>query len=269
MLKDVFTNRGLSLPGRPTELRAQQNTNQMVQLMSGNLLANNKTVTRGISARVFDKGVYGFASAPAMDGESVSRVLKTAAENAAFLGSHADKKLTELPLLLAGDEAPRNQEKKIPQKLLLEFSRELDSYITGKYPKLAGRSVTTNCLCMEKFLFASNGGETPVMKSHSLLPRATVMIGLTVKDSKGAPVALNQAEADFAHFTDTFKSPTDLFGLVDELYERVIKKSEGVYCNAGRNQVVMGPDITGMLAHEAIGHTVEADSVLGGSISSR
>ena len=44
-------------------------------------------------------------------------------------------------------------------------------------------------------------------------------------------------------------------------------KREGVYADAGRKTVILGGMMTGMLSHEAVGHTVEADLVLGGSVA--
>jgi len=271
MLNDLFAHQAqtASFPGRPTELRAHKNTNQRIQLISGNLVDNSSSVSCGVSARVFDKGMYGFASVAALDAANVAKVMKTAADNAVFLGNKASSKLGELAPLLPGDEAVRHQEKFVAQKLLSDFAKELDSYIAEKYKNLAGRSVMINLLNMEKLLLASNGGEAPIVRSHSLLPRAIVMVGLTAKSAGGAPITLSEALADFKFFTDAFKNPADLHSGIDDLYERVMKKSEGVYCKAGKHQVIIGPSVTGMLAHEAVGHTVEADLVLGGSISGR
>ncbi|MDE7299712.1 MAG: TldD/PmbA family protein, partial [Lachnospiraceae bacterium] len=39
------------------------------------------------------------------------------------------------------------------------------------------------------------------------------------------------------------------------------------YADAGYKTVVLAGDLSGMLAHEAVGHTVEADLVLGGSVA--
>jgi len=267
MLKDVFTGKGIALPSRPTELRFQQNTVRGVGMLAGNLVSNQKSVTGGVSARVFDKGVHGFASAAETDSTSIAKVLKAAAENAIFLGGRASGSVQQLPPIKGGDFVPNYLDKDIAQKEIIDFVRELDAYIAEKYPNLMGRYVGAQCLDMEKFLFASNGGEMPVLKAHSFVPRSLVFVQMTMKDSEGAPMEMFEPFGGFGVFTDVFKNPSDVYAQIDGLYEKVCKKAEGVYASAGVHQVVMGPDIAGILAHEAIGHTVEADLVLGGSVA--
>ena len=46
-------------------------------------------------------------------------------------------------------------------------------------------------------------------------------------------------------------------------------KREGVYAEAGTKTVILGGILPGMIAHEAVGHTVEADLVLGGSVAGK
>ena len=51
------------------------------------------------------------------------------------------------------------------------------------------------------------------------------------------------------------------------LVEKLNQKSKGIYAKAGIHDVVLDADLAGILAHEAIGHTTEADLVLGGSVA--
>jgi TldD protein len=46
-----------------------------------------------------------------------------------------------------------------------------------------------------------------------------------------------------------------------------VYKSEGVYATSGIKDCILDADLAGILAHEAIGHTTEADGVMGGSIA--
>jgi TldD protein len=69
------------------------------------------------------------------------------------------------------------------------------------------------------------------------------------------------------HWNDLFTNPELLFARIDVIYEELMKKREGVYPEAGVRDVLIDSELAGILAHEAIGHTVEADLVMGGSIA--
>ena len=53
-------------------------------------------------------------------------------------------------------------------------------------------------------------------------------------------------------FDDVFTNPDALHGEIDTLYTELMRKAEGVYCDAGYKDVVMHPNLAGILAHEAV-----------------
>ena len=83
MIKDILS------PHRPllsdhTELRAQKNTSRGVSMLGGTLVGNTRAEKRGVNARLYKHGVYGFASRAEYSEESITRVPKAASDNAAF-----------------------------------------------------------------------------------------------------------------------------------------------------------------------------------------
>ena len=78
-------------------------------------------------------------------------------------------------------------------------------------------------------------------------------------------LAKEYAQPGFKIFN--FTNPAALYAGIDELYEQIMQKREGVYADASEKTVILGGIMTGMLSHEAVGHTVEADLVLGGSVA--
>ena len=71
----------------------------------------------------------------------------------------------------------------------------------------------------------------------------------------------------FGDFEDRFESVDWMFEAVDRLCEELREKADGACCEAGTHDVILDSDLAGILAHEAIGHTCEADLVLGGSVA--
>jgi len=127
---------------------------------------------------------------------------------------------------------------------------------------LTSRVVSINYLGIEKLLAVSGGAD-----SHFFQPRSMIYVSMTAETSDGLPVDLYKPFGGYGGFNDLFSDPGLLEKDLDELYEVLMRKREGVYSNAGTRKCVLAPELAGILAHEAVGHTVEADLVLGGSVA--
>ncbi len=263
MLQDMISQyKGSFAAGTSTELRAQRNLTRRLTLLSGSLTTNQRTDVGGIGARAYRDGVYGFASAADMSDEAVKMVLQSATENAALLSRHAGRGTGELPTLLQGSEKSLPDYPDLAQKVYIDYLQGLDAYIKAKYPGLESRTLVAYHDSMEKMLLTSDG-----YSNHSLQPRSYVYIFLTAKGKDGAPVEIFEPIGGFGSFDKHFTDPALMHERVDKLYELLMHKAEGVYADAGSKTVILDGDLAGMLAHEAVGHTVEADMVLGGSVA--
>jgi len=245
-----------------TELRVQENRDISIAFVKGNLMRNERSATGGVSARVYKNGSWGFSSHPDVNLDSVKSVIKTATDNAVFLDSRVKKSGKPLPGVTASSENDfSTQKSKFYQKELVDFVKEVDSYIEEKYPSLTSRNTVLRCLDMEKSVITSDGSS-----SFSMIPRTNFISGLST-EKDGSPVEVYDIIGGLGQFEDLFTSPSDLHGKIDELHEHLMKKKEGVFAGAGVTDCILDADITGILAHEAIGHTTEADLVLGGSVA--
>ena len=265
MIADIITpKKALFLPGAHTELRAQHSRTRRVTSVQGNLIGNTRTDISGVSARVYKNGTYGFSSMAELTGEAAEAVLKAASENAAFMDRHVAKGKPALPQLPYTNITLENDIENATQKQYIDFVRDLDAYIEKTYPGLASRTVVAFEDSMEKQLVTSDG-----IDAHTLIPRSYVYIILSAETPAGQPVELFVAPGGEGTFGQNFTDPAALYPTVDRLFEQVMQKREGIYAEAGEKTVILGGMMTGMLAHEAVGHTVEADIVLGGSVASK
>ena len=248
-----------------TELRAQVNTTNQVAILAGNMVANSQSAQGGVSARVYKGGTYGFASAAEYTAESVKNCLSAAADNAAFMDKHIKKGQPPFPAILSSPQDSvglKIQPTEADQSLLIDYARGLDDIIAKKYKNLSSRTVAANCLNIEKLLTVSEG-----TNSHFFQPRSIIYVFMTAETSDGVPVELIEYFGGFGFFNDLFTDPALLTEEIDKLYEALMAKKEGVYAKAGMHKCILHPDLAGILAHEAVGHTVEADIVLGGSVA--
>lgn len=263
MLKDIVsTKKQLFAEGIHTELRAQINKKRRVGLVAGNLTSNERIETSGVSARVYKNGVYGFSSLAECSESASEAVLKAATENAIFMDQHVQKDKPMLPPISPGVQALHQSIRDVEQRRYIEFVREVDNYILKKYPELSSRSVIAYEDSMEKRLCTSDGYD-----AHTAIPRSYIYLFLNAQSNQGTPIELFRSIGGFGTFDENFTDPALIYPQIDKLYESLMRKREGVHAEAGNKTVILGGILSGMLAHEAVGHTVEADLVLGGSVA--
>ena len=263
MLEDhISSKKSLFSTGVHTELREQNSRSRRVSLIQGNPTGNMRTEQSGICARVYQNGVYGFSSIAECSGQAAETVLKAATENALFMDRHVGRGKGPLPVISGGALPAGSEIADADQKRYIDFARELDAYIVEKYPGLSSRSVIAMEDSMEKIICTSDGYD-----GHICAPRSYIYVFLNTETTSGTPIELFHPMGGFGVFGDNFTDPALLYPEIDALYERLMQKREGVYAEAGYKTVVLGGMMSGMLAHEAVGHTVEADLVLGGSVA--
>lgn len=247
-----------------TELRAQENRNRSVGMLNGSLIANSSGISRGVSARVVKGGSYGFASATGYgdDLEAIARIVATATQNASFLDKHVLRgELDFAPIQPFTRKDGLEFDRPVEQATLLNMVDEIDSYIAERFPKLLSRRVVARVLDMEKLLYTSDG-----VISHSLVPRANVYVFMTSQDNDGQAVELYKVFGGYGSFPTLFKRAEDWFEKIESQHQQLMQKTEGVYARPGIQTVILDSDLAGILAHEAVGHTVEADFVQTGSV---
>lgn len=263
MLQDIISKeRDRFAEGMQTVLRGHENRSRSVVLLKGNLVRNTRNESRGISARVTKNGHYGFSSVASYTEKDAEMVLRAATENALFLDQRAKAPRKTYPAQIPGQIPAPRLIVDTEQKRIIEACRIVDDYVAKKYPDLLSRQIMYREDSQDKIIVSSDASS-----GHVTYPRCYIYVFLTAESLSGAPVELFHAFGGFGSFEDNFSDVTKLFPVIDQLYQQVMDKREGVYAQAGRKQVILGGMMGGMLAHEAVGHTVEADLVMGGSVA--
>ncbi len=262
MLNDILTPLKSQFTYQ-TELRAQQNLNCQVLVKDGKLVRNLYTDRSGVFARVFKGGLFGSASSSEYDEAHCRDIL----EHATRLAEEADARVhigeDGIPPIENGKLELDRELRELDQKMHMDFAFEIDNYIAAKYPDLTGREIRVRSQVTEKRLVVTNGWD-----AHTAIIRAYVDIDLKTVTKDGEPISLGNYYGHNKYLDEVFFSNREwLYEKIDELYHQLMDFREGVYPEAGVHDIILSPDLTGMLSHEAMGHTVEADGVLGGSIS--
>jgi len=245
-----------------TELRLQENRVVDLTVVNGSLTSNMDKCMGGISARAYKSGSWGFASVPEYNDESIRYALQTATDNAELLDSL--QKLARPPLPVAPVTAHNEFKITRPRrtrKEIIDFLMEIDSYIATKHKRISSRSLRFLEYAIEKSMIASDSRE-----SYSLIPGSSMYLDIS-SEKDGKSVTLEAILGTCGWMEDVFVKSQDIFPVIDERCETLLKKLEGVFPDAGMKDCILSEELASMLAHEAIGHVLESDSVAGGSIA--
>lgn len=102
---------------------------------------------------------------------------------------------------------------------------------------------------------------------RSMVPRAHFAVSLTQPSDKG-PVQCREVHGGLGQLHDQISpDPRSHHAWIDQIHRIACAKAQGVLPRSGLHDVILDPDLAGILAHEAVGHTTEADLVLGGSVA--
>ena len=247
-----------------TELRLQENRNTRLMMLNGDLVTNSRSSKLGASARCWKQGRWGFASSADMSQDTLATLVRNAQGNADFLAGRnrtGQQSLLESSFKFRRDLS--TSKPRLSTQQLIGYMRALDGHITANFPKVSARQVMLMQEELEKRLHTSTGSE-----AYTLLPRAMIYVTLTGENAKGEPVEVMEMFTEGgANFEDSFGEPESLLHRLDSAYEHLCRKLEAVPASAGRKTVILDSHLTGILAHEAVGHTTEADLVLGGSVA--
>ena len=244
------------------ELRIQDNRTQRIDLINGNVSHNSQESKMGVSARVLSGGCWGFASATDITVNSIKNVIKSANFNSMFLQSKLSNNLKRFNATAPQfSKSFATTKAKLTNKQKLDFLKSIDSYLITTYPQLKTRAVNLYSLATEKQLATSDGALL-----YSMIPKTSCYIRMVI-EKNGQPYEAMVPFYGLGEFEDVFTNPEDLYNDLHESYKHLVAKSEGVYAKAGYKECILDSKLAGMLAHEAIGHTTEADIVKSGSIA--
>jgi TldD protein len=247
-----------------TELRWQANQGGSIAMRKGTVLANARSYSAGVSARRWRDGVFGFASRPGDDAAALARVLADAHDHVARHGRKAAAPIGRaLPSTAPGTGRYdyRTTRPTVSRAERLDLVRRVDAHIAARYPGLTNFDVALVTGAVEKALVTSEGAAT-----YSYMPRANLMVSLSLQ-ANDSLVELYDIAGGFGDYEDQFGAVEPVLAMVDAIYDQLRRKAEGAYCEAGLHDVILDPVVTGILAHEAIGHTCEADAVMTGSVA--
>lgn len=241
------------------EIRAQNNENTILEMKDGQMEAVTVASEVGAGIRVLAKGAWGFSTTNSILRKDLAESLRAALKMASIAGKKvrepvnlADVKAIEDKVRVPVQKDPRNIDISTKIKILLDINK--NCYGFDKRIK----SVTLNSanLATEQTLANSDG---TVIEQEKMI----VWNYCWATGKSGAVMASARDEIG-AHGYELYdEHPPDK--IAERVCKKVIQQLEAKPAKNGPHPAVIGTDIVGVLAHEALGHICEADLALSGS----
>jgi len=251
---------GLKLGANYVEARYQLDISDTVALQNGMPLGCGYSSSYGISVRVLYKGGLGFSATNKLTKKAIERIVHEALKRA-----EAVSKLRKRPIVFSETEVETvSYEVKakeppidIPIDVKLEELYEVDKLVMSLGVKIPSRNLRVSSIFTEKIFMSSEGAyvrsKTPRISFSYLTVIYRAGKGtITRRNSLGSSAGWEQIKA----------------WSLEDLISEEIKTLDSVL-NEGKSppreevDVILGPEVVGIVVHESCGHPSELDRVLG------
>jgi len=250
---------GLSLGASYVEIRGEELMEASLEIEDERVRIVEQGVDRGFSVRVISGGAWGFASTSSLER------LRDACRSAVKLASAASRAVKEKVELaevktsvdrvhVKPDENPANVGVDEKIEMFLELGRAILSFndriksFNFNYSDVYGR----------KWYFNSDGTR--------IVQDVLYVWGRAVATAREGDVyaAYREELGSVKGFKVWRENPPG--ELAEKISHALLEQLEAATPRGGIFPVVMGPNVTGVLVHEAFGHLAEADSALAGGL---
>jgi TldD protein len=247
----------LKLGGEFADARLETDESKQISVANGSIRAFNSSNRSGVSIRVKLKGAWGLASTTTIDSASINRTAKTAFELAKKSSSQSDKtiQLPKMPSIKKKLRANvRIRHEDVDNEEKLEFVKALDSAQAETDKRIISRTSNYAEMVRNFELVNSFGCELQWDEVR------TLYIAQAVASEAG------KLEFSFRRNYGTvgyeLVKETDPNKFAREVAEEAVELLSAGKPPSGLMNVVMDPDIAGIMAHEVMGHASEADEVI-------
>ncbi len=246
------------------ELRYSGKTSRSVVVEKGKVEAASVKRRCGVGVRVLEQGTWGFSSTGATDEASITRAIKRAKDAARASAGQRQASISTLPpaALAQGDfDDPSAVEvDAISLDEKLDLARITEERTRAESPRITSASCAYSEIDERKAIVTSDGADTSF---RILRPEFRVQ---AVAESKGILSVANESIGVTGNWDCLFRGDRKS-KMVSDAAKFAIDLLEAEKPAGGRATVILAPSIVGLLVHEAIGHTVEADFVQSGSVA--
>jgi len=216
----------------------------------------------GVGVRVLDSGTWGFASTDRLEVSAVRQAIDGARAAARSSAAARKEKIDGLPpteLARGTFDAPGYAELSArPLGEVLQLVVDMEARTRGSSPSIESAACAYSEVFEEKGIVTSDGA-----KAWSRLVRPEFRVVAVARKAGEIQRAADTVGATGAWDCLFGRKPPEAFA--DHAAATAVDLLSAGYPDGGRIKVILSPALVGLLTHEAVGHTVEADFVAAGS----
>lgn len=246
--------------GVHVEARYHHHRNTQIRMDKGRLERANVDDFAGIGVRVLADGAWGYASTSKLDRNAVDAALSDAVTAAKILAKTKKDKIELAPIKpVTGtfESMGKDSFENHSVEEAVNIVKETDARVRGFDKRISGCLSWVSEGRSHKIIMNSDGSDVEVRDSRPML----FIRAIAAEGSKIVPGAKGVGTTGG---WEIFKNNPPL-EMADYVSNLAVKLLAAPFPKGGKQTIVMEPGVVGLIAHEAIGHTVEADFVMSGS----
>ncbi|MFK7872092.1 MAG: TldD/PmbA family protein [Oligoflexales bacterium] len=219
----------------------------------------------GIAVRVHENGHWGFSATSDLSKESIQRAIYRARQSAAHItrilpNSHKNP-LRKVDLYKGSFISPGYEEiQNIPFEEKISKISQIEREAALASSKIHTASCRYEELIEHRIIITSDGAQADIKTSR---PTLYVRCFAQHKDKESTA---DHAAGITGSWSQLLQHP-QLINASEKTAKKAIDLLCAPYVKSGTHSVILSPALVGLLCHEAIGHTVEADFVKAGSVA--
>jgi TldD protein len=244
------------------ELRYHARDITGIKVVSGELEQSNTTNYTGVGIRALVGGAWGFSSTSKLTkpelmtatGDAIKAAKAAAPHKSAKVGGLADAKMARGRFRVKADgplpDVSFDEKMKLvtdTERSIRRHSKKIKSAISF-YREIIDRKVIVN----------TDGADADTIE-----PRAE-FYAVAVAGQNGELVTATETDGVVGGWRDLFRRKAAEC-MAEDAAKTAVSLLKAPYLKGGKATVILDPAMVGLIAHEAFGHTVEADFVLSGS----
>ena len=262
-MKDVLQKLAKQQQGF-VELRYHRRTSNSFVATKGRVDVANSSITEGVGVRALVDGAWGFAATADTGDAAIARAIADAQSMAKALAKARGKRdvklargrLSTQDLTLDGYAELRD----MPIEGKLARVVELERKLAQSSSKVHTARCRYNEIIEEKAIATSDGAAAAVRFAQPEISLSAIA------EKDGERASGNKGAGVNGGWNCLFRHPS-LEGVVEETAKIAVDLLDAKYPEGGQKIVILAPSVVGLLCHEAVGHTVEADFVKSGSVA--